>query len=132
MAVRSSRTKYFKGEEPTLTEFEDLCRSRHLHEGEILNELLRDWVKENDNGQTTLGGFPQEPRHLPVFEKAALVAARNELSRNLDNIERALPENRGLFQEDLAKALRGVEPLYLRTRDPGLRALLEKAEERLK
>ena len=130
--MRSSRTKYFKGEEPILTEFEDLCRSRHLHEGEILNELVREWVKANNDGQTTLSGFPQEPRHLRIFDKAALIAAKNEISRNLDNIERASPENRGLFQEDLAKALRGVEPLYMRTHDPALKTLLEKAEDYLK
>ena len=97
-----------------------------------MNGLIDRYLRENDHGQTTLAGFPREEGPLPIFERAALVAAKNEISRNLENIERAPPENKGLFQEDLAKALRGVEPLYLRTRDPALKALLEKAEDHLK
>jgi hypothetical protein len=90
---------------------------------------MAQFLKENDCGQTTLQGFPQQPEPLPIFAKAALVAARSELSRILDNIERAPPENKRLFQEDLAKSLRVIEPVYLRTGDPELRKLLERAEK---
>jgi len=127
----STRTKYFKGQEPELTQFELLCKSRHLHENEILNSLISQFLRQNDHGQTTLQGFPQEPERLPIFERAALVSAKSELTRILGNIKRAPPENKCLFQEDLAKALRIVEPTYIRTKDVELQKLLQQAEEAL-
>jgi hypothetical protein len=93
--------------------------------------LIAQFLKENDKGQTTLAGFPQETRRLPIFERAAVVAARSELSRTLECIERAPPENKRLFQEDLAKALRFVEPVYIRTKDAELHKLLQQAEKAL-
>jgi hypothetical protein len=127
--IRSTRSKYFKGQEPELTAFEVLCKGRHLKQSEILNVLISQFLKENDRGQTTLQGFPKEPERLPIFERAALVGARSELARILENINRAPPENKRLFQQDLAKALRIIEPTYMRTKDPELQKLLRQAEE---
>jgi hypothetical protein len=96
-----------------------------------LNALISDFLKENDQGQTTLQGFPQEPERLPIFERASVVAARSELTRILENIKRAPPENKRLFQEDLAKSLRIIEPVYMRTKDAELQKLLHQAEKEL-
>ena len=128
--MKHTRTKYFQGREPNLTQFEALCIGRGLNQCDILNDLIAQFLKENDNGQTTLSGFPQEPKRLAVFERAQLIAARSELGRILENMERA-PENRPLFQVDLAKALKTIEPIYTRTRDPGLLKLLQAAEAQL-
>jgi hypothetical protein len=127
---RATRSKYFQGQEPELTQFEALCYNRGLHQSEVLNALISQFLKENDNGQTTLAGFPQEQKRLAVFERAQLIVARSELGRILENMERA-PENRSLFQVDLAKALKTIEPIYTRTRDPELLKLLQDAEVRL-
>jgi hypothetical protein len=96
-----------------------------------LNALISQFLKDNDKGQTTLQGFPREPERLPIFERAAVVAARSELARILDNIERAPTENKRLFQEDLARALRIIEPVYMRTKDAELQKLLHQAEKAL-
>lgn len=65
-----------------------------------------------------------------IFDKAALVAARSELARVLDLIERN-QDRKELFQLDLVKALRVVEPIYKKTGDPRLGELLMKTETHL-
>ena len=131
MKRRAARTKYYQGQEPEIMQFEDLCYSRRLRQSDIINALISQVLKENDKDQTTLQGFPHEHERLPIFERAAVVAARSELARTLENIERAPPENKRLFQEDLAKALRLIEPVYIRTKDAELHKLLQQAEKAL-
>jgi hypothetical protein len=65
-----------------------------------------------------------------IFQKAPLIG-RPELARVLDLIER----NQGgktLFQQDLVKALRVVEPIYKKTKDPKLQELLTRAETNIR
>ena len=102
-----------------------------MDQSDIFNDLVAKFLKENET-QETLDAYPKEPYYThAIFEKAALVAARSELARVLDLIER----NQGrkeLFQLDLVKALRVVEPIYKKTRDRGLAELLKKTEAHLK
>jgi len=73
--------------------------------------LVARFLKENEN-QETLDAYPKQRDHThAIFERAALVAAKSELSRVLDLIERNR-DRKELFQLDLVKALRLVEPIY--------------------
>ena len=92
-----------------------------------MNELLGRFLKENAD-QTTLDAYPKaKTAFSQLFDKAALATAKSELERVLDIIERN-QDKKQLFQPDLLKALRLVEPIYVKTRDPELRSLLQKAE----
>lgn len=128
--MATTRTKYFKGTEPNLTAFEIFCKAHGLDQSEVLNDLVVKFLKENAN-QETLDAYPKERDYThAIFEKAALVAARSELARVLDVIERN-QDRKELFQLDLVKALRVVEPIYKKTRDPELGKLLEKTQNEL-
>jgi hypothetical protein len=131
---RQTRTKYFKGQEPNLTEFEILCKSHGLDQSEVLNDLVDRFIREN-RSQTTLSSFPHQhdDAYGRIFDKASLFLARTELERLLDLLDSRETANEGklAFQAELAKALRVVEPIYQRTRDPKLRELLQKAERLL-
>lgn len=123
----SSRSKYFKGREPILTEFEIFCKSHRLDQSEIINDLIGRFLKENEQ-QQTLDAYPKrlDPA-ARVFELASLIGARSELERVLDLME-SNAENKRTFQVDMLRALKVAEPIYLRTRDVELAELLERAE----
>lgn len=124
---RLTRTKYFKGREPTLTDFEIFCKSHGLRQSEVVNDLIARFLKENER-QQTLDAFPKrEDPVTRVFELASLAAARSELTRILELVESNL-ENRHTFQLDMLRALKVAEPIYLRTRDVDLARLLQRAE----
>jgi DNA-directed RNA polymerase subunit F len=129
--MATTRTKYFKGAEPNLTAFELFCKAHGLDQSEVINDLVAKFLRENE-GQETLDAYPKEPDHThAIFEKAALVAARSELARALDVIERNL-DRKELFQLDLVKALRVIEPIYNKTKDTELRELLKRTETYLR
>jgi len=123
----NSRSKYFKGREPTLTEFEIFCKSHRLDQSEIVNDLIGRFLKENQQ-QQTLDAYPKRlDPPARVFELASLIGARSELERVLD-LMGSNAENKRTFQVDMLRALRVAEPIYLRTRDVELAKLLERAE----
>jgi len=129
----NARSKYFRGREPILTEFEILCKARGLKQGEIISDMIEKFVRENRT-QTTLTGFPHERNPITgVFDKASVLVACSELERLLNLVEANDPdrERKVTFQLELAKALRVIEPVYRRTRDPKLGELLAQAEARL-
>lgn len=66
----------------------------------------------------------------PYSRKPPLVAAKSEPTRVLDLIERN-QDRKELFQLHFVKALRVVEPIYKKTRDPELGELLKKTETHL-
>jgi len=126
----ASRTKYFRGTEPNLTAFEIFCKAHGLDQSEVINSLVTKFLKENEN-QETLDAYPMQRDHTyAIFEKAALIAAKSELARVLDLMERN-QDRKELFQLDLVKALRVVEPIYKKSLDPELAALLKKTEAQL-
>jgi hypothetical protein len=70
--------------------------------------------------------------HIKVFQKAEVLLAKEELMKLLGNLDRGNPQYRKEMQLELAQALRRVHPVYTRTRDPELLALLQNAEKVLK
>lgn len=126
----NTRSKYFKGRDPTLSDFELFCRSHKLDQSEIMNGLIDRFLKENEK-QQTLDAYPksQDPA-TRVFEYAALLGAKSELERVVDLMESS--PDKYTFQLDMLRALKVAEPIYHRTRDEALSKLLQRAEVVLK
>jgi len=123
----NARSKYFKGREPNLSDFELFCKAHRLDQSDIINSLIDKFLKENEC-QQTLDAYPkrQDPAGR-VFEYAALVGAKSELARVLELME-SNPDIKESFQVDMLRALKIAEPIFHRTRDPRLSKLLERAE----
>ena len=125
------RVKYFQCPEPLLSEFEVFCKFHGLNQAEIISDLIAQYLKENET-QQTLMAFPK--KHDPAiafFERARVYEARKELEWIADLLEKE-PEKREETQLDLARALKIVEPIYMKTRDPELLKLLDRIQVALK
>jgi hypothetical protein len=119
--------KYFRLSQELVTKFELFCKVHGLREGDTVGDLIKKFLRENE-GQHTLDAFPkkQDPA-LAVFEKARILEARDQLLWIVETLEKE-PGKRQEIQLDLVRALKIVEPLYIKTRDPELSKLLERIQ----
>jgi hypothetical protein len=140
MIASSRKEKIFRSPRDLAAEFEKLCTLLTLSEREAAELAIRTWVKANrDEAQKKLDLYAErgitiiEPQtvNIAVFQRAEILVAKEELTRLLGNMDRCNPEYRPEIQLELAKALKRIQPIYIKTRDPELQELLRSAEERL-
>ena len=134
------KQKNFKVRRDIAGEFARVCEILGLDEYEAAELALHDWVKKHhDEAQKKLDLYAEkgitiiEPQtvNIAVFQKAEILVAKEELRRLLDNLDRCNPEYRTEIQVELARALKRIHPIYVKTRDSDLQQLLTNAEEKL-
>ena len=121
-------------------EFVKISTILGLKEQEAAELALCEWTKKHqDEAQKKLDLYAEkgitiiEPQtvNIAVFQKAEILVAKEELRRLLDNLDRCNPEYRTEIQVELARALKRIHPIYVKTRDSDLQQLLTNAEEKL-
>jgi hypothetical protein len=118
-------------------EFVKISTILGLKEQQAAELALREWVKKHqDEAQKKLDLYAErgirivEPQtvSIRVFQKAEILLAKEELRRVVANFERENPEYRHELQLEMAKALKWIQPIYNRTKDPELLQLLRLVE----
>jgi hypothetical protein len=121
-------------------EFVKISTILGLKEQEAAELAMSEWTKKHqDEAQKKLDLYAEkgitiiEPQtvNIAVFQRAEILVAREELARLLGNLDRCNPEYRHEIQLELAKVLKRIQPIYVKTRDPNLQQLLKSAEEDL-
>jgi hypothetical protein len=114
-----------------------------LKEWEATEIALQEWIQRNrDEAQKHLDMYAEKgivintPQsvtvNVAVFQKADLLLAKRELHRHLDILPDIKdPDSRRETQLELAKALKVIQPVFVKTRDPELAELLKQAEQAL-
>lgn len=68
--------------------------------------------------------------NVTVFQKAEVLVAKEELERLLGVLDSVQdPKYRKETQLELARALRMIQPVFIKTRDPELAELLRRAQD---
>ena len=134
------KEKIFRLPRDLAGEFEKLCTILGISEREAGEQAIRSWMKASrDEAQKKLDLYAEkgitiiQPAtvNIAVFQKADVMLAKEEVVRLLSVLAGAPAESRREFQLQLAQALKRVQPVYVRTRDPGLQQLMEDAERSL-
>jgi hypothetical protein len=121
-------------------EFMKISTILGLKEQEAAELALSEWVKKHqDEAQKKLDLYAErgitiiEPQtvNIAVFQKAEILLAKEELRRVIENFERGNPEYRHELRLEMAKALRLIQPIHSKSRDPELLQLLQIIEEHL-
>lgn len=115
-----------------------------LKQWQAAETAIREWVqRHHDEVQkrideyTERGGLvinhPQSVTvNVAVFQKAEVLVAKEELQRLLTLVQGNPPADaKHEFQLQLARALKAVQPVYVKTRDPQLDELVRQAEKEL-
>ena len=123
-----------------VAEFVKISTMLGLKEQEAAELALSEWVKKHqDEAQKRLDLYAErgitivEPQtvNIAVFQKAEILVAKEELRRVLENYQRGTPEYRHELQLEMAKALKWIQPIYNKTKDPELLELLHIVEDHL-
>jgi hypothetical protein len=121
-------------------EFVKISTILGLKEQEAAELALSEWVKKHqDEAQKRLDLYAErgitiiEPQtvNIAIFQKAEILVAKEELRRVLENYERGNPEYRRELQLEMAKALKWIQPIYNKTKDPELLQLLQTVERHI-
>jgi hypothetical protein len=124
-------------------DFKRIAKILGLKEWQAAEIAVREWVQRNrDEAQKRLDMYAEkgivinQPESLTVnvtvFQKAELMLAKEELQRLLG----VLPDikdsaSRRETQLQLAKALKMIQPVFVKTRSQELAELLKRAEQAL-
>ena len=140
LATQTRKEKVFRLSRDLAAEFEKLCTLLGIKEREAGELAIRSWVKANMNeAQKRLDLYAEkgvtiiEPHtvNVAVFQKAEILIAKEELRRVLENYEQGNPEYHHELQLEMAKALKWVQPIFNKTKDPELLQLLQLIESQL-
>ena len=134
------KDKHFRLSLSLVAEFKRVASILGFSEAQAAEAALQEWVKKNqDEAQKKLDLYAEkgitiiEPTavSITVFEKAEILLAKEELRRVIENLERGNPEYQHELQLEMAKALKWIQPVYNKTKDPELLQLLHTVEEQL-
>jgi hypothetical protein len=126
-----------------IAEFKRNAKALGLKEWEAAENAVREWnQRHRDEAQKRLDMYAERgiifnaPEsvtvNVTVFQKADLLLAKRELHRHLDILPDIKdPDSRRETQLELAKALKVIQPVFVKTRDPELAELLKQAEQAL-
>jgi len=123
-----------------VAEFKRTATLLGFSEAQAADIALTEWVKQNrDEAQKKLDLYAEKgitiidpiTVNIAVFQKAEVLLAKEELTKLLGNLEHGNPEYRREMQLELAQALKKIQPVYVKTRDPELLQLLEIVEQRM-
>jgi len=140
LTTTTRKEKVFRLPRDLAAEFEKLCTLLGMKEREAGELAIRGWVKANMNeAQKRLDLYAEkgitiiEPQvvNVAVFQKAEILLAKEELRRVLENFERGNPEYHHELQLEMAKALKWIQPIFNKTKDPELLQLLQLIEGQL-
>ena len=119
-------------------EFEKVASILGLHEYEAAEMALQEWIRSHhDEAQKKLDLYAEKgitiidpgTVNIAVFQKAEILLAKEELTKLLTNLERGNPEYKREMQLELAQALRKIQPVCVRSKDPELLLLLQNVEK---
>lgn len=114
-----------------------------LKEWQAAEIALHEWIQRNrDEVQKRLDLYgekgivinqPQSVQvNVAVFQKAEVFGAKHDLERLLDVLDKVTnKDDRTDTQLELVRALKIIQPAFVKSRDPGLADLLKRAEEAL-
>jgi hypothetical protein len=136
------KDKHFRIPASLDADFVKIAKILGLKQGEAAEIALREWIKGNrDEAQKRLDMYAEKgivintPQpvtvNVAVFQKAEVLVAKEELTRLLAVFNVAPEQSRHEIQLDLARALKTIQPVYVKTRDPELAELLAQAETKL-
>lgn len=138
--MSNRQDKHFRLRRDLVAEFKHTATLLGFSEAQAADIALTEWVKKNrDEAQKKLDLYAERgvtiidpiTVNIAVFQKAELLVAKEELTKLLGNLEHGNPEYRREMQLDLAQALKKIQPVYVKTRDPELLLLLKNVEEHL-
>jgi hypothetical protein len=69
--------------------------------------------------------------NITVFQKAEILLAKEELGRVIENFERGNPEYKRELELEMTRALKRIQPIYNKTRNPELLRLLHTVDSRI-
>jgi hypothetical protein len=125
-----------------IAEFKRITKTLGL-EWEAAEIAVREWnQRHRDEAQKRLDMYAEkgiifnEPTSLTlnvaVFQKAELLLAKEQLRRFVDILPDIQdPASKRETQLELAKALKVIQPVFVKTHDPELASLLKQAEQAL-
>lgn len=98
------------------------------------NQRHRDEAQKRLDMYAKKGIVINEPEsvtlNVTVFQKAEVLVAKEELERLLGVLDSVQdPKYRKETQLELARALRMIQPVFIKTRDPELAELLRRAQD---
>jgi len=136
------RQKKFDLRPDIVDSFERIAGILGLKQYEAAEAALSDWAKKHgDEAQKKLDAWAGEKGisirannvtvNIAVFQKAEIQIARKELRLLLDILDSGSAEYREDTKLKLAKTLKTVQPVYMKTRDPELEQLIQEAESHL-
>jgi hypothetical protein len=134
---------HYKVSASVLADLKRTAKLLGLKEWEATETALREWVQHNrDEAQKRLDMYAEKgvvinlPEmvqiNVAVFQKAEVMVAKEELQRLLSILPDVKdPASRRETQLELAKTLKVIQPVFVKTRDPELAELLKQAEQAL-
>jgi hypothetical protein len=126
-----------------VADFKRTAKILGLKEWQALEIALSEWNKRHhDEAQKRIDMYVEKgivinrPEgvtiNIAVFQKAEVLLAKEELQRLLTILPDVKdPASRRETQLELAKALKVIQPVFVKTRDTDLAELLKQAEEAL-
>lgn len=136
----SRKQKNFYLRTDIVAKFAHICDILGLKDYEGAEMAFGKWISEHETeAQKKLELFAERgvvinnPQvvDIKIFQKAEVLLAKEELTRLLDIVACGSPEYRSEIRADLAKALKRIQPVYIRSRDPELIALVKQVESQI-
>jgi len=137
------RDMHYKVSASVLAHLKRTAKLLGLKEWEAAETALREWVQRNrDEAQKRLDMYAEKgvvintPEsvtvNVAVFQKTEVLVVKEELERLLGVLDSVQdPQYRKETRLELARALKMIQPVYVKTRDHALAELLKQAEAAL-
>jgi hypothetical protein len=141
--LSARKDKHFRIPASLDADFVKIAKILGLKQEEAAEIALKEWIQGNrDEAQKRLDMYAEKgivinrPEgvtiNIAVFQKAELLLAKEDLQRLLGILPDVKdPASRREMQLELAKALKVIQPVFVKTRDPELAELSKQAEQAL-
>jgi hypothetical protein len=126
-----------------IADFKRTAKALGLKEWEAAEIAVKEWnQRHHDEAQKRLDMYAEKgivfnhPEsvtvNVAVFQKAEVLLAKEELQRFLGILPDITdPDSKHETQLELARAVKVIQPVFVKTRDPKLAELLKQAEQAL-
>jgi hypothetical protein len=141
--LSTRKDKHFRIQASLEADFVRTAKILGLKQEEAAEIALKEWIQGNrEEAQKRLDLYAEkgivihQPQavqiNVAVFQKAEVLCAKHELERLLGVLDAVTTEkDRSDTQLELAKALKIIQPAFVKSRDPKLAELLQQADEAL-
>jgi len=142
-SVSSRKDMHHRVAANVVADFKRIAKILGLKEWEAAEIAVKEWnQRHHDEAQKRLDMYADKgivfnhPEsvtvNVAVFQKAEVLLAKEELQRLLGILPDITdPDTRHDTQLELARALKVIQPVFVKTRDPELAELLQQADEAL-